>query len=149
VDIGVGVAAFLPANCVAYEVVPHDPEERDRALDAYVGHEIEVRLLKLDRKARSIFVSRTAALRPERQRQHDELLRVLEVGQIRERTIKNILDAERAFVDLGGVDAHMACAALGCTEAELRAQLPIGRRLRFTIDFVNRDTGVVRVSLAT
>ncbi len=93
VDIGVNV--FLPASQVDIRR-PHDIGE-------YIGKEIQCLVLKIDEARRNIVVSRRSLIEAERAKKKAELLKQLEVGQIREGVVKNIADFG-AFVDLGGID---------------------------------------------
>ncbi|QDU91477.1 30S ribosomal protein S1 [Pirellulimonas nuda] len=93
VDIGVNV--FLPASQVDIRR-PHDIGE-------YVDKEIQCIVLKIDEQRRNIVVSRRSLIENERAAKKSELLKVLEVGQLRKGVVKNIADFG-AFVDLGGID---------------------------------------------
>ncbi|MEN1681723.1 MAG: S1 RNA-binding domain-containing protein, partial [Planctomycetota bacterium] len=93
VDIGVNV--FLPASQVDIRR-PHDIGE-------YIEKEIQCMVLKIDEARRNIVVSRRSLIEQERAKKKAELLKELEVGQIRAGEVKNIADFG-AFVDLGGID---------------------------------------------
>ena len=93
VDIGVNV--FLPASQVDIRR-PHDIGE-------YIGKEIKCLVLKIDEARRNIVVSRRSLIEAERAQKKAELLKQLEVGQLRKGIVKNIADFG-AFVDLGGID---------------------------------------------
>jgi small subunit ribosomal protein S1 len=93
VDIGVNV--FLPASQVDIRR-PHDIGE-------YIGKEIKCLVLKIDEARRNIVVSRRSLIEQERAAKKSELLKQLEVGQLRKGVVKNIADFG-AFVDLGGID---------------------------------------------
>jgi small subunit ribosomal protein S1 len=93
VDIGVNV--FLPASQVDIRR-PHDIGE-------YIGKTIECMVLKIDEARRNIVVSRRSLIEAQRAEKKAELLKDLEVGNIRKGVVKNIADFG-AFVDLGGID---------------------------------------------
>ncbi len=93
VDIGVNV--FLPASQVDIRR-PHD-------IGAYIGKEITCLVLKIDEARRNIVVSRRSLIEAERAQKKAELLKEIEVGQLRSGVVKNIADFG-AFVDLGGID---------------------------------------------
>ena len=93
VDIGVNV--FLPASQVDIRR-PHD-------IGDYIGKTIECLVLKIDEARRNIVVSRRSLIEAERAEKKAELLKQLEVGQLRKGVVKNIADFG-AFVDLGGID---------------------------------------------
>ncbi len=93
VDIGVNV--FLPASQVDIRR-PHDIGE-------YIGKPIKCLVLKIDEARRNIVVSRRSLIENERAQKKADLLKTLEVGQLRTGIVKNIADFG-AFVDLGGID---------------------------------------------
>ena len=93
VDIGVNV--FLPASQVDIRR-PHD-------IGAYIDRTVQCLVLKIDESRRNIVVSRRALIEQERAEKKEQLLSVLEEGQLRKGTVKNIADFG-AFVDLGGID---------------------------------------------
>ncbi|MGD9632584.1 MAG: 30S ribosomal protein S1 [Pirellulales bacterium] len=93
VDIGVNV--FLPASQVDIRR-PHDIGE-------YIGKPIKCLVLKIDEARRNIVVSRRSLIENERAQKKADLLKELQVGQLRKGIVKNIADFG-AFVDLGGID---------------------------------------------
>ncbi len=93
VDIGVNV--FLPASQVDIRR-PHDIGE-------YIGKTIECMVLKIDEARRNIVVSRRSLIEAQRADKKAELLKELEINQLRTGVVKNIADFG-AFVDLGGID---------------------------------------------
>src|SRR5215208_6028676 len=93
VDIGVNV--FLPASQVDIR--------RSHDIGEYIGKEIKCLVLKIDEARRNIVVSRRSLIEAERAQKKSELLKQLEVGQLRKGVVKNIADFG-AFVDLGGID---------------------------------------------
>jgi small subunit ribosomal protein S1 len=93
VDIGVNV--FLPASQVDIRR-PHDIGE-------YIGRVVQCEVLKIDEARRNIVVSRRSLIEKQRQEDREQLLRELQVGQVRKGVVKNIAEFG-AFVDLGGID---------------------------------------------
>ena len=135
VDIGLDVTAFLHWNALG-EVLSHDPAAREQVLEAYVGEELELGLLRLDKKTRSIDVSRKIVLDRERSRLKEELFKTLAVGQTREGVVKHVLE-DRAFVDLGGIDAVIEGDVL---------DLQVGQRRAFVIARFNPDTELIKLA---
>ena len=74
-----------------------------RNLDGLKGHEIEVRIIKLNKKRGNIVVSRKQLLEEEQSEKRTKTLEQLEEGAILTGTVKNLTDYG-AFVDLGGID---------------------------------------------
>ncbi len=93
--VDIGVAAFLPSSQV--EVRPiHN-------LDSYVGQELNVRILKLNRRRGNAVVSRRVLLENDLQTRKAHALETLHEGAEVRGVVKNLTDYG-AFVDLGGID---------------------------------------------
>jgi len=90
-----GVDAFLPGSQVALRPVPD--------LDQLIGEAFPFKIIKLNKMRRNIVVSRRVVLEEERAKAKSQIIKELEVGQVREGTVKNITDFG-AFIDLGGID---------------------------------------------
>ena len=93
--IDIGVRAFLPASQIELRPV-HD-------LEAWRDRDIEVRVLKLNRKRGNVVVSRRAILEDEQKAKRDTLAASLSEGMVVTGRVKNITDYG-VFVDLGGMD---------------------------------------------
>ena len=93
--VDIGYPVFLPASQVDIRR-PGDIEE-------FIGRSVKAKILKIDTDRRNIVISRRRLIEEERLAAKEELLKVLEVGQVRKGTVKNIADFG-AFVDLGGID---------------------------------------------
>jgi small subunit ribosomal protein S1 len=91
----IGVRAFLPASQLELRPV-HD-------LEAWKDRELEVRVLKLNRKRGNVVVSRRAILEVEQKSKRDALAAALSEGMVVTGRVKNITDYG-VFVDLGGID---------------------------------------------
>jgi len=94
VDI-MGARAFLPGSQVDLRPI--------RNLDGMKGHDLDVRIIKLNKKRGNIVVSRKQLLEEEVGAKRDETLKHLEEGAVLTGTVKNLTDYG-AFVDLGGID---------------------------------------------
>ncbi len=94
VDIG-GIPAFLPGSQVDIRPV--------RNLETFKNKEIEVRVLKVNKKRGNIVLSRKAVIEAENTRRKEATLKNLEEGIIVEGQVKNITEYG-AFIDLGGLD---------------------------------------------
>jgi small subunit ribosomal protein S1 len=95
VTVDVGIKAFLPGSQLEIRPV--------RNLDAYIGTQIEVRIIKLNKKRGNVVVSRKELLEEEQNSKRSTTLEHLEEGSILTGTVKNLTDYG-AFVDLGGID---------------------------------------------
>src|SRR5690242_20750630 len=93
--VDIGIKAFLPGSQVEVRPV--------RNLDGYIGTEIEVRVIKLNKKRGNVVISRKELLEEEQNAKRSVTLTTLEEGTILTGTVKNLTDYG-AFVDLGGLD---------------------------------------------
>ena len=93
--VDVGVRAFLPASQVDLRPVHELEDWKDR--------DIDVRVLKLNRKRGNVVVSRRAILEDEQKLQRQKLMESITEGQIFHGTVKSIT-SYGVFVDIGGVD---------------------------------------------
>jgi small subunit ribosomal protein S1 len=94
VDI-MGARAFLPGSQVDLRPV--------RNLDGLKGQELEVAVIKLNKKRGNIVVSRKQLLEEEQTEKRSKTLEHLEEGSVLTGVVKNLTDYG-AFVDLGGID---------------------------------------------
>ena len=93
--VDIGVVAFLPSSQVETRPIHN--------LDAYLGRDIEVRILKLNSRRGNAVVSRRVVLEDELQARKSEALDNIHEGADVTGTVKNLTDYG-AFVDLGGID---------------------------------------------
>ena len=94
-SVDVGVTAFMPSTQA--DVRPlHN-------LDALIGQDIAVKVVKLNRRRDNVVVSRKAAIEEETAARKAALLEHLEEGALVTGVVKNLTDYG-AFIDLGGID---------------------------------------------
>lgn len=90
-----GIRGFLPGSLVDTRPV--------RDFGFLEGKDIELKLVKLDRKRNNVVVSRRAVIEAESSAEREELLKNLEEGSVVKGVVKNLTDYG-AFIDLGGID---------------------------------------------
>jgi small subunit ribosomal protein S1 len=93
--VDIGIKAFLPGSQLEIRPV--------RNLDGYLGQEIEVRVIKLNKKRGNVVVSRKEILEEEQNAKRSATMEHLGEGAVLTGTVKNLTDYG-AFVDLGGID---------------------------------------------
>ena len=93
--VDIGMKAFLPGSQLEIRPV--------RNLDTYLGQQIEVRVIKLNKKRGNVVVSRKEILEEEQNSKRSATMEHLAEGAILTGTVKNLTDYG-AFVDLGGID---------------------------------------------
>jgi small subunit ribosomal protein S1 len=93
--VDIGLKAFLPGSQLEIRPV--------RNLDGYLGQQIEVRVIKLNKKRGNVVVSRKELLEEEQNSKRSTTMEHLFEGAVLTGTVKNLTDYG-AFVDLGGID---------------------------------------------
>ncbi|HEU5351804.1 MAG TPA: 30S ribosomal protein S1 [Terracidiphilus sp.] len=93
--VDIGMKAFLPGSQLEVRPV--------RNLDGYLGQQIEVRVIKLNKKRGNVVVSRKEILEEDLNAKRSTTLEHLGEGAVLTGTVKNLTDYG-AFVDLGGID---------------------------------------------
>ena len=93
--VDIGLKAFLPGSQLEIRPV--------RNLDGYLGQQIEVRVIKLNKKRGNVVVSRKELLEEEQNAKRSATMEHLGEGAVLTGTVKNLTDYG-AFVDLGGID---------------------------------------------
>ncbi|HEY1803768.1 MAG TPA: 30S ribosomal protein S1 [Terracidiphilus sp.] len=93
--VDIGMKAFLPGSQLEIRPV--------RNLDTYLGQQIEVRVIKLNKKRGNVVVSRKEILEEEQNSKRSATMEHLAEDGVLTGTVKNLTDYG-AFVDLGGID---------------------------------------------
>ena len=132
-----GVEAFLPGSQIALRQVQN--------VDALLGQNVLVKIIKLNKRRRNIVVSRRAVLEEERDRMKSTILKDLAKDQIREGVVKNITDFG-AFVDLGGIDGLLHITDMSWGRVSHPSEIcKIGDKVRVKV--LNFDPEKERISL--
>jgi small subunit ribosomal protein S1 len=90
-----GIEAFLPGSQIDVKPI--------RDYDAYVGKNMEFKVVKINHEFKNVVVSHKALIEADIEEQKKEIIGQLEKGQVLEGVVKNIT-SYGVFVDLGGVD---------------------------------------------
>ena len=93
--VDIGMKAFLPGSQLEIRPV--------RNLDGYLGQQLEVRVIKLNKKRGNVVVSRKEILEEELNSKRSSTMEHLSEDAVLTGTVKNLTDYG-AFVDLGGID---------------------------------------------
>ncbi len=93
--VDVGTEAFMPLSHVDVRPVHH--------LDSWIGQDVPVRVLKVNRRRGNLVVSRKLAVEEEEQARQAAVLESIYEGAEVTGVVKNLTDYG-AFVDLGGID---------------------------------------------
>ncbi|MGE5569201.1 MAG: 30S ribosomal protein S1 [Rhodospirillales bacterium] len=94
-SVDVGVKAFMPSSQVDVRPVHN--------LDVFIGQDIPVKIVKVNRRRGNVVVSRKLAVEEEVAARKQATLEMLEEGAVVTGVVKNLTEYG-AFVDLGGID---------------------------------------------
>ncbi len=132
-----GVDAFLPGSQIDIRQVKN--------FDQFIGETFKLKIIKINKTRRNIVVSRRVVLEEERAKMREAVLTDLEIGQVREGTVKNITDFG-AFIDLGGVDGLLHITDMSWGRINHPSELvSIGDRIKVKV--LNFEEGKTRISL--
>ena len=134
-----GVEAFLPGSQIDIGPVKN--------MDDYLGKEYDFKILKINQERRNIVVSRRELLEESRKDRRSQLLKEMEISQVRPGLVKNITDFG-AFIDLGGVDGllHITDMSWG-RRAHPSEMLEIGQNVEVMILDIDYDKERVSLGL--
>ncbi len=107
--VDVGLRGFMPASHVERGYVSD--------LSQYVGKNVRVKVIELDRHKNRIILSQKVVLEEEYEKKRQETWATIEEGQIRHGVVKSITDFG-AFVDIGGVDGLLHVSELSWGRVE-------------------------------
>jgi len=94
-SVDVGVPAFMPGSQIDVRPIHN--------LDTFLGQDIPVKIVKLNRRRGNVVVSRKMAVEEEQLVRKSAALHVIEEGAMVLGVVKNLTEYG-AFVDLGGID---------------------------------------------
>src|SRR5579872_1569403 len=94
-SVDVGVESFMPGSQI-------DPRPV-RNLEVFIGQDIPVKVIKLNRRRGNVVVSRKLAVEQEANERKNVTLEHLEEGSVVTGVVKNLTEYG-AFIDLGGID---------------------------------------------
>ncbi|MFV1951979.1 MAG: 30S ribosomal protein S1 [Nitrospinota bacterium] len=135
--VDVGLKAFLPGSQIDLRPV--------RNLDKLIGQELELKIIKMNKKRGNIVVSRRVLLEEERMGARENTLTSLEEDKIIEGIVKNITDYG-AFVDLGGIDGLLHITDMSWGRVSHPSELfAVGDKIKVTV--LKFDKEKERVSL--
>ena len=135
--VDIGIKAFLPGSQLEIRPV--------RNLDGYLGQQIEVRVIKLNKKRGNVVVSRKELLEEELNSKRTVTMEQLFEGAVLTGTVKNLTDYG-AFVDLGGIDGLLHVTDMSYKRVNHPSEvIAIGDEVKVQIVRINQDTQ--RISL--
>lgn len=130
---------FIPISQVALY--------RIEDLAPYVGEKLKCVITEANPEKRNLVLSHRAFLERERAEMKEKLKAELEVGQVREGTVRSVRDFG-AFVDLGGVDGLVHISQLSWQRVKHPSEiLKEGQAVKVVIRKIDEETGKISLSL--
>lgn len=137
--VDVGVRAFLPASLVERGYVED--------LAKYVGQEVEVRVVEMNKHRKKVVVSRKAVLEEQYARQREELLQTLQEGQVVKGVVRRLTNFG-AFVDLGGLDGLLHISEMSWHRiSHPQEVVKVGDELEVAVLKVDRESEKISLGL--
>lgn len=135
--VDVGVLAFMPGSQI--DVRP------THNLDAFIGQDIPVKIVKLNRRRGNIVVSRKAAIEEDIVARKSETLDHLQEGAVVTGAVKSLTDYG-AFIDLGGIDGLLHISDMSYGRIRHPSEMiQVGDNV--TVRVLKFDKGKERISL--
>ena len=137
---------FIPISQITDFIQPQDKAPTD-VLGRYVGREMALKVIEVNRRRRRLILSERAAAREWRAHQRERLMEEIEEGQVRRGRVSNLVDFG-AFVDLGGIDGLVHISELSWGRVEHpREVLEPGQEIDVLVLNIDRDRQRIGLSL--
>lgn len=136
--VDIGLRGFLPASLVEMR--------RVRDLSPYIGKQVEMKIIELDKNRNNVVLSRRAYLEQTQSESRTTFLNQLQKGQVRTGVVSSIVNFG-AFVDLGGVDGLVHVSELSWKHIDHPGEVvEVGDEV--TVEVLEVDFERERVSLS-
>lgn len=137
--VDVGARAFLPASRSG----ARDLQEMEKL----IGHEVRVKITKLDTTKEDVVVDRRAVLEEEERQRKAAAFEAVQEGQVLKGVVKTLMDFG-AFVDIGGVDGLLHVADISWTRINKPADvLKVGDQVEVKVLKVNPETRKISLGI--
>ncbi|MBM3746202.1 MAG: 30S ribosomal protein S1 [Acidobacteria bacterium] len=137
--VDVGVRAFMPSSQVDVRPIHN--------LDAYVGQDIPVKIVKLNRRRGNVVVSRKSAIEEEQTARKTATMDQLHEGSVVTGAVKNLTEYG-AFVDLGGIDGLLHVSDLSWGRVNHPSEVVnVGDEITVKVVKFDRERGRISLSL--
>ncbi len=105
--VDLGIRGFVPASHVGNGSLKNN-------LDRYVGQQIQLKVIEVDKERRKVVLSNKQALDEDRASKSSETKSSLAAGQIRHGVVRRLTNYG-AFIDLGGIDGLLHISEMSWT----------------------------------
>lgn len=137
---------FVPASHVIDMPRNMSEDQRRGELEGYIGHDMRLKVIEVDRRRRRLVMSQMLAEREYRDQRREELFSTLKVGDIIEGEVRN-LRPFGAFVDIGGADGLLHVSEIGWSPiTHPREALTVGQKIQ--VQVIRLDPKEQRIALS-
>ncbi len=137
--VDLGIRGFVPAS--------HVGSGKSRNLEKYVGQELPLKVIEVDRDRKKVVLSHRLATEQEREALRQETLASLAEGQVRAGVVRRITDYG-AFVDIGGVDGLLHISEMSWTRIKHPSDvLKVGDEIQVMVLKTNLEQGRISLGL--
>ncbi len=134
-----GISGFMPLSQISLYRV-EDPEQ-------CVNTKLRCQVIELDRRENRIILSARSLLELEAQKLREQLMAELEVGDVREGTVRQVMPYG-AFVDLGGVDGLVHVSQMSYARSSNPEDLvQAGQAVTVKILKIDEETGKLSLGM--
>ncbi|MEO0260223.1 MAG: 30S ribosomal protein S1 [candidate division WOR-3 bacterium] len=134
-----GVDAFLPGSQIDLKLVKN--------FSQWVGKEIPVKIIKINKLRKNIVVSRKAAIEEEIAKKRERIEREFKIGDIVEAEIRNLTNSA-VFVDVNGIDGIVSVQELSSRKIKHPKEVvSIGEKMKFKIIGIDLENLTLHLSL--
>lgn len=137
--VDIGMEAFLPGSQI--------DNKRIKNIDEYLDHTFDFKILKINIERKNIVVSRRELLEEERVSKKAELLKNIQIGDLRKGVVKNITDFG-VFLDLDGIDGLLHITDMTWKRIKHPSEMvQLGDEIEVMILHIDNDKGRVALGL--
>jgi 4-hydroxy-3-methylbut-2-enyl diphosphate reductase len=131
--VDIGVRGFVPAT--------HVGNGKLRNIEKYVGQELTLKVIEIDRERKKVVLSNRQAEEERRAAAKEEIFQNVKPGAIMEGTVRRLTDYG-AFVDLGGVDGLLHISEMSWMRiSHPKEMFKEGQKIQVMILRLDPDTG--------
>lgn len=137
---------FVPASHIIDMPRNMSEDQRRTELEGYIGHDMRLKVIEVDRRRRRLVMSQMLAEREYRDSRREELFATLKVGDIIEGEVRN-LRPFGAFVDIGGADGLLHVSEISWSPiTHPREAINVGDKIQ--VQVIRLDPKEQRIALS-
>lgn len=137
---------FVPASHVIDLPRNLSEDQRRSAMEGYIGSELRLKVIEVDKRRRRLVMSQMLAEREYRAQRREEIFATLKVGDVIDGEVRN-LRPFGAFVDIGGADGLLHVSEIGWSPVNHpRDVLTVGDKVQ--VQVIRLDPTEQRIALS-